>query len=84
MPTRLHGALKEASNEWLRIEDSSLYPARNRLPVKGWLAAEWDTSENEPKARFCRLTADCRKRLEPEAGEFQRLVQAIQLAMKPA
>jgi hypothetical protein len=59
MATRLHGALKEASNEG-------------------------DTSENKPKARFCRLTADCRKRLEPEAGEFQRLVQAIQLAMKPA
>lgn len=85
----LHGyaiakRVKEASHEGLRIEDGSLYPALNRMLVKGWLASEWGVSENNRKARFYRLTPAGRKQLEREADEFERLVRAIRLVMHTA
>jgi PadR family transcriptional regulator len=86
---QLHGyaiakRVKESSREGLTIEDGSLYPALNRMLVKGWLKAEWGTSENNRKARFYRLTPEGRKQLEHEAEEFDRLVRAIQLVMRTA
>ena len=85
----LHGyaiarRIKDASREGLQIEDGSLYPALNRMLVKGWLTSEWGVSENHRKARFYRLTARGRKQLDQEAGEFDRLVRAIQLVMRTA
>jgi PadR family transcriptional regulator PadR len=85
----LHGyaiarRIKDASEEGLQIEDGSLYPALNRMLVKGWLAAEWGISENNRKARFYSLTKDGRKQLESEAREFDRLIKAIQLVMGTA
>ncbi|QOY86113.1 PadR family transcriptional regulator [Paludibaculum fermentans] len=85
----LHGyaiakRIKEASREGLVVEEGSLYPALNRMVVKGWLTAEWGVSENNRKARFYQLTTEGAKQLEREAGEFDRLVRAIQLVMKSA
>ena len=85
----LHGyaiakRVKEASREGLRIEDGSLYPALNRMLVKGWLASEWGVSENNRKARFYRLTPAGRRQLERESEEFERLVRAIRLVMHTA
>lgn len=85
----LHGyaiakRVKEASRDNLVIEDGSLYPALNRMLVKGWLAAEWGISENNRKARFYRLTPEGRRQLDQEAKEFDRLVRAIQLVMRTA
>jgi len=85
----LHGyaiarRIKEASESELQIEDGSLYPALNRMLVKGWLAAEWGISENNRKARFYRLTKEGRKQLNAEAREFERLVRSIQLVMRTA
>lgn len=85
----LHGyaivkRIKEASRDGLQVEDGSLYPALNRMLVKGWLASEWGISENNRKARFYRLTPEGRKQLDKEAGEFDRLVRAIQLVMRTA
>ena len=85
----LHGyaivqRIKEASREGLRIEDGSLYPALNRMLVKGWLTSEWGVSENHRKARFYRLTPEGRKQLDQEAGEFDRQVRAIRLVMRTA
>jgi len=74
--------VQQVSRDGLSIEDGSLYPALNRMLVKGWLKAEWGISENNRKARFYRLTADGRKQLEKEAAEFDRLVRAIQLVMR--
>jgi PadR family transcriptional regulator PadR len=83
----LHGyaiarRIQEASANGLEIEDGSLYPALNRMLVKGWLAAEWGISENNRRARFYRLTAEGRKQLEAESKEFDKLVRAIQLVMR--
>jgi transcriptional regulator len=85
----LHGyaivkRVKEASEDWIQIEDGSLYPALNRMLVKGWLAAEWGISENNRKARFYRLTPAGRKQLEQEAAGFDRMVKAIQMVMRTA
>jgi PadR family transcriptional regulator, regulatory protein PadR len=83
----LHGyaivkRIKNASGNGLEIEDGSLYPALNRLLVKGWVQAEWGTSENNRKARFYRLTPEGRKQLHAEARDFEKLVKSIQLVMR--
>ena len=85
----LHGyaiakRIKERSDEGLQIEDGSLYPALNRMLVKGWLQAEWGISENNRKARFYKLTAEGRKQLSQEAEEFNRMVRAIQNVLRTA
>jgi len=83
----LHGyaiarRIRDASANSLEIEDGSLYPALNRMLVKGWLASEWGISENNRRARFYRLTAEGRKQLEAETREFDKLIGAIQLVMR--
>ena len=83
----LHGyaiarRIKQCSAQVLEVEEGSLYPDLNRMLIKGWLNAEWGTSETNRKARFYHLTDEGRKQLATEAGEFNRLVDAIQLVMK--
>ena|SRR5215471_18423170 len=85
----LHGyaiakRIKEASADELVIEDGSLYPALNRMLVKGWLTAEWGTSENNRRARFYSLTPAGRKQLAAETKGFDKLVRAIELVMRTA
>jgi transcriptional regulator len=85
----LHGyaiarRIRDASDNGLDIQDGSLYPALNRMLVKGWVAAEWGISENNRRARFYRLTRDGRKQLERETREFETLVRNIQLVMRTA
>jgi len=85
----LHGyaiakQIKSASANGLEIQDGSLYPALNRMLVKGWVQAEWGTSDNNRKARFYRLTPEGRKQLQAEAKEFEKLVRSIQLVMRTA
>jgi PadR family transcriptional regulator, regulatory protein PadR len=85
----LHGyaiakRIKDVSKKALAVEEGSLYPALNRMLVKGWLSAEWGISENNRKARFYRLTKLGAQQLETEAVEFDRLVAAIQLVMREA
>jgi PadR family transcriptional regulator PadR len=85
----LHGyaiarRIKERSAEVLDVEEGSLYPALNRMLLKGWLRAEWGTSETNRKARFYSLTKEGRQQLAAEISEFDKLVNAIQLVMKTA
>ena len=76
--------IRDASANGLDIQDGSLYPALNRMLVKGWVAAEWGVSDNNRRARFYRLTRDGRKQLEAETREFDTLVRNIQLVMRTA
>ena len=85
----LHGyaiakQIKSSSRDLLAIEDGSLYPALNRMLVKGWLAAEWGVSNNNRNARFYRLTAKGRKQLEAESEKFEQVVRAVRLVMGAA
>lgn len=85
----LHGyaiarRIKDTSANALEIEDGSLYPALNRMLVKGWLKADWGVSENNRRARFYRLTSDGRQQLERESKQFEKLVTAIRRVMRTA
>jgi transcriptional regulator len=75
-------AIRDWSRRELEIEDGSLYPALNRMLVKGWLKAEWGISDNNRRARFYRLTPEGRRRLEREASAFKKMVRAIQMVMR--
>ena len=70
--------LRLASDDVLRVGESALYPALQRLLLNGWVKAEWGTSENNRRARYYRLTAAGRKQLAAERVEFDRMVGAIQ------
>ena len=85
----LHGyaiakSIQQASQEGLAIEDGSLYPALNRMLVKGWLKAEWGVSDKNRKARFYQLTPEGRKVLTKETKAFEQMVRSIQLVMDGA
>jgi len=85
----LHGyaiarRIKQRSADVLDVEEGSLYPALNRMLLKGWLRADWGISETNRKARFYRLTKEGQKQLAAEANGFNKLVTAIQLVMKTA
>jgi PadR family transcriptional regulator, regulatory protein PadR len=69
--------LKQLSDEVLQVGESSLYPALQRLLVKGWAKADWGASENNRRARYYTLTAAGRRQLAAERDEFDRLVLAI-------
>jgi len=65
------------SDDVLQVGESSLYPALQRLLLKGWVTAEWGASENNRRARFYTLTPAGRKQLSVERKDFDRLVVAI-------
>ena len=69
--------LKDVSDDVLQVGESSLYPALQRLLLRGWVKAEWGASENNRRARFYTLTATGRKQLAVEREDFDRLILAI-------
>lgn len=69
--------IQQISDEVLRVEEGSLYPALQRMLVKGWVVAEWKQSENNRRARFYHLTAKGRKQLAAEVAEFEKVTGAI-------
>lgn len=76
--------IQTLSDEVLQIEEGSLYPALQRLLVKGWVTGEWGRSENNRRARYYRITPAGRRQLGLEAEEFRRTVAAIARVMQPA
>ena len=69
--------LKDVSDDVLQVGESSLYPALQRLLLKGWVKATWGASENNRRARYYTLTAGGRRQLTAERDEFDRIVLAI-------
>jgi transcriptional regulator len=69
--------IQQLSSDVLRIEQGSLYPALYRLEERGWIAAEWGTSDNNRKAKFYALTRSGRRRLEAEEAAWMRLSSAV-------
>jgi PadR family transcriptional regulator, regulatory protein PadR len=76
--------IKLASDEVLQVEEGSLYPALQRLELRGWIKSEWGQSANNRRARYYRLTAAGRKQLVREVSAFDRMLEAIARVMKPA
>jgi PadR family transcriptional regulator PadR len=76
--------IQRISEDVLHVEEGSLYPALQRMLIKGWLVAEWKQSENNRRARFYRLTPAGRKQLAAEMAEFERVMGAITRVIQPA
>ena len=82
----LHGyaiaqLIQQLSEDILRIEEGSLYPALQRLELNGWIEGEWGLSANNRRARFYKLTPDGRKKLTSEAKRYQQVTGAIARVM---
>ena|SRR5215831_3136162 len=73
--------IKQVSKDVLDIEEGSLYPALQRLLLKGWVKGEWRQTENNRRARYYRLTAQGRAQLEAQRESFDRLIAAIARVM---
>lgn len=78
----LHGyaiaqRIRQVSDSVLEAEEGSLYPALQRMLMKGWLESEWGVSETNRKVRFYRLTEEGRRHLDAEVAEYQRVNAAI-------
>ena len=76
--------IQQISQDILRVEQGSLYPALYRLESQGWIKAEWGISENNRKARYYRLTASGRKQLATETEHWSRITSGINLVLKRA
>jgi PadR family transcriptional regulator, regulatory protein PadR len=72
------------SEELLRVETGSLYPALHRLEAKGWISASWALSEKGKRARYYRLTALGRRQLEREQSKWHAFSRAMGLILNPA
>jgi transcriptional regulator len=79
---RMHGfaitlRIEEISDNVLRLEEGSLYPALHRMTQEGWLKSEWGLSDNNRRARYYSITAAGRKQLAEETQEWSQLTDAV-------
>ena len=87
--SELHGfeiadAIGQASADVLRVEEGSLYPALQRMLVKGWIAGDWGRTDENRRARYYRLTAAGRRQLDREVEAYQRVAGAIARVLQVA
>jgi len=85
---RLHGfeiaeAIQERSENVLRVEEGSLYPALQRLLLQGWIVGEWSKTEENRRARYYKITSAGRKKLERELSRYLRVSGAIARILQP-
>jgi transcriptional regulator len=83
----LHGfeiaeAIERGSGEVLTVEEGSLYPALQRMLLRGWLSAEWGTTAGNRRARYYQITKLGRQRLDAEQAQFERITGAIVRVLK--
>ena len=76
--------IQQMSQEVLQVEEGSLYPALQRMLIKGWISGEWHQTENNRRARYYKLTAAGKKQLGIEVAEFEKVVRAITNVIQPA
>jgi len=69
--------IQQISDEVLRVNQGSLYPALHRLEAAGWIAAEWGASDNNRQAKFYRLTRVGQKQLREETEQWERMAGAV-------
>ena len=76
--------IRQMSEDVLRVDQGSLYPALYRLERQGWVESEWGVSDNNRKAKFYKLTPAGRKQLVEEQSNWEKLSRAINLIVRPA
>jgi PadR family transcriptional regulator PadR len=74
--------IQDSSRNILQVQKGSLYPALHRLEERGWIAAEWGTSENNRRARFYHLTAAGRRQLARETESWRQFTGAVQFVLQ--
>lgn len=74
--------VQQISNDVLRVEEGSLYPALHRIEQAGWITSEWGTSENNRRAKFYRITTAGRKQLAREEEDWDRLTRAVSKVLR--
>ena len=77
-------SIQSGSNDVLQVEEGSLYPALQRMLLKGFVAGEWGRTSENRRARYYKLTAAGRKHLEREMESYRRVTGAIALILRPA
>ena len=76
--------IQRLSKDVLRVEEGSLYPALQRMQLKGWVSSEWGQTPTNRRARYYTLTAAGRRQLAQEIAQFDRVLAAIQRVMRTA
>ena len=76
--------IERSSEDVLQVEEGSLYPALQRMLIKGWVTAKWGTTAGNRRARYYQLTAAGRKQLNVELTQFERVVGAIARVIQTA
>ena len=76
--------LEETMGDAIKVEEGSLYPALYRMEKRGWIEAEWGTSEIGRKAKIYKLSAVGRRQLKAETAEWSDFVRAVSLVLRPA
>jgi transcriptional regulator len=74
--------IQRVSQDLLRIEEGSLYPALHRIEEAGWISSEWRTSENNRRAKYYRLTPQGRKQMAKEEETWERVVRGVGSLLK--
>jgi len=69
--------IQQVSNEALRVEEGSLYPALHRIEQEGWIRSEWGVSENNRRAKFYEITAAGRRQLAAEEKKWEKLTEGV-------
>jgi transcriptional regulator len=86
---KLHGyeiaeSIERHTEEILQVEEGSLYPALQRMLIKGWVTAEWGVTAGNRRARYYTLTAEGKKQLHIEVSQFERVMGAITRVIRTA
>ena len=76
--------IQRASDELLRVEEGSLYPALHRMEQSGWISSEWALTETNRKAKYYKLTAAGRKELQEVEKSFEQLVKGVRAMLRYA
>jgi PadR family transcriptional regulator PadR len=76
--------VQQMSSDVLRIQQGSLYPALHRLERRGWIKAQWGTSDNNRRAKYYELTKTGRRQLATERASWQKLIAAVAQVLDPA
>src|SRR5262245_24129548 len=76
--------IQQTTEDVLQVEEGTLYPALQRMLIKGWVKADWRMTENKRRARYYTMTADGRKQLSAELREFRRAMTAVERVIAPA
>jgi PadR family transcriptional regulator, regulatory protein PadR len=76
--------IQRASDELLRVEEGSLYPALHRMEQTGWIASEWALTETNRKAKYYKLTAQGRRQLQQAEESFDQLVKGVRAVLRYA